>query len=172
MKNLGLGFILALLACDSTATTSDSGRAAPQEAVAEVPEIKGRVSDHAGLLSPDERAELELLLSDFEARTQNEFAVLTVPSTGAETIEEFSLRVARKWGVGREGLDNGLLIVVARDDRKVRIEIGDGLRQGPIPDSVAQGVMDGHLIPAFAEGRWAEGLNAGLQALIAATDQE
>ena len=113
-----------------------------------------------------------MLLSDFEERTTNEFAVLTVPSTGAETIEEFSLRVAREWGVGKKGLDNGLLIVVARDDLTARIECADGLSQGRIPDSTAREVMERHLVPAFAEGRWAEGLISGLQALIAATDQE
>ena len=89
----------------------DPATTAPQE----VPEIQGWVSDHAGLLSPDERAGLELLLSDFEARTQAEFAVLTVSSTGGETIEEFSNRVAREWGVGKKGLANGLLVVVAED---------------------------------------------------------
>ena len=93
-----------------------------------------------------------------------------MPSTGTETIEEFSLRVAREWRLGLKGLDNGLLIVVARDDREARIEVADGLTQGPIPDSVAREVMERHLLPAFAEGRWSQGLNAGIRALIAATD--
>ena len=154
-------------ACGSSVASSS----VPLEAAKELPEPVGWVSDLAELLSPSERTELELFLCQFEARTGNEFAVLTVPSTGPEKIEEFSLRVARDWGMGKPGLDNGLLILVARDDRLARIEVGTGLSQGPIPDSVALEVMKCDMVPAFAEGRWADGLHAGLQALFAAAEQ-
>lgn len=149
----------------STSEVVDSGLAIPI-----TPEAQGWVSDHAGLLTLDERASLESQLSAFEARSGVEFAILTVPSTGAESIAEFSLRVAREWGVGKKKSENGLLIVVAREDRRARIEVADGLAQGSIPDSLAQDVMTRLMVPAFRDGRWADGLVAGTRSLIAAAE--
>ena len=160
--------VLAATLSANACSPSDAGE--ETRAVLDVPEVHGWVSDHASPLSQEDRAELESLLSDFEARTQVELAVLTVPTTGTETIEEFSLRVANEWGVGKKGLDNGLLIVVARDDRRARIEVAEGLSQGPVPDSVAQTVLRDHLVPAFAEGRFAEGLDSGIRAVMSVVE--
>lgn len=162
--------LLAIAACSPSQQGPARAITEPGEAT-ELPENRGRVSDLADLLSSSEEAGLAQVLAAFEARTGNEFAVLSVVSTEPETIEEFSLRVARGWGIGKKGIDNGLLIVVARDDRRSRIEVGSGLSQGPITDSLSQEVMARELVPAFADGRWADGLHAGLQALMVATEQ-
>ena len=157
---------LGLGACHPADTTA--GRAATST---DVPEALGWVSDHAGLLQPADLDRLEQLLLDFERETGNEFAVLLVASTNGEAIEAYSLRVAREWQIGKPGFGNGLLIVVASEDQKVRIEVADGLSAQSISDSVAKDVIDRHFLPAFADEAWGDGLYRGIQALIQATEE-
>lgn len=158
---LSMTLAASLLSCDRPATGRHIDKAFVQ-----TPDVLGWVSDHAALLSSEERVELATLLAEFEARTGNGFAVLTVPTTGPESIEEFSLRVAREWGVGKQKLNNGLLIVLAYHDASARIECGEGLAKSTVPDAVAEEVMDDHMVPAFSEKRWHEGLMSGLTALM------
>jgi uncharacterized protein len=144
--------------------------AAPASAL-EVPALRGRVNDLAGLLPAARREALEQKLAAFEAETSHQIVVLTVPSLEGEPIEEFALRVAEAWAPGHRGLDNGILLVVAPRDRAVRVEVGYGL-EGVVPDAVAARIVRDHLIPEFRAGRMAEGIEAGVASLCAAARGE
>jgi uncharacterized membrane protein YgcG len=129
-----------------------------------VPTLTARVTDLTGTLSSSQRSALEAELQAIEARSTNQIAVLMLPTTKPETIEQYSIRVVEAWKLGQKGKDNGLLILVAKDDRKVRIEVGYGL-EGVIPDAVARQVIDGLITPRFKQGDFAGGLTAGIQQL-------
>ena len=138
-----------------------------------VPPLKAHVTDLTGTLSADERTALEKGLQALESRNGSQIAVLMVPTTQPETIEQYSMRVAEAWKLGKKGVDNGLLLLVAKDDRKVRIEVGYGL-EGVIPDVVAHRIIDEVITPAFKDGEYMRGLAVGLfrlEALIAETSQ-
>jgi uncharacterized protein len=133
-----------------------------------VPPLKARVTDLTGTLSRDQAAALEADLAQFEKSRGSQIAVLLVPSTQPETIEEFSIRVAEIWKLGRKGVDDGILVLVAKNDRKLRIEVGRGL-EGAIPDAVAKRIVAEVIGPRFKEGDFHGGLKAGvakLQAVI------
>ena len=145
--------------------------APPVWALREVPELRGRVTDTAGLLTPDAARRLEAQLAALERETTHQVAVLTVPGLAGEDIESFSLRVAETWALGHEGLDNGALIVVASEDRKARIEVGYGL-EGVIPDAVAARILRERMIPRFRAGDLAGGIADGAEAVVAAARGE
>lgn len=133
-----------------------------------VPPLKARVTDLTGTLSRDQAAALEADLAQFENSRGSQIAVLLVPSTQPETIEEFSIRVAETWKLGRKGVDDGILVLIAKNDRKLRIEVGRGL-EGAIPDAVAKRIVAEVISPRFKEGDYHGGLKAGvakLQAVI------
>ncbi len=133
-----------------------------------VPPLKARVIDLTGTLSRDQAAELEADLARFEKARGSQIAVLLVPSTQPETIEAFSIRVAEAWKLGRKGVDDGILVLVAKNDRKLRIEVGRGL-EGAVPDAVAKRIVAEVIGPRFKEGDFHGGLKAGvakLQAVI------
>jgi uncharacterized protein len=132
----------------------------------EIPELKANVNDLAGLLSPSEQSALQTKLSAHEDATGQQFALLTMPSLEGESIDEFSIRVVEKWKLGQKKVDNGLLVLVAKNDRTLRIEVGYGL-EGEITDAFTARVRHEVLNPAFREGRYAEGLNAAFDLLIA-----
>ncbi|MCX7961222.1 MAG: YgcG family protein [Burkholderiales bacterium] len=142
-------------------------------AIAEVPvpPLKARVTDLTGTLSASERETLEARLADFERRRGTQFAVLLVPTTKPEEIEQYAIRVAEAWKIGRKGVDDGLILLVAKDDRRVRIEVGYGL-EGAIPDSVAKRVIEERIVPRFREGDFYGGLASGLEALIRLAEGE
>ncbi len=141
-------------------------------AALEVPEKpQGRVSDFAGLLSPGDRGRIESRLRAVEEAGSNQFAVAIFRSLEGESLEDFSIRLAEAWKVGHAGRDNGLLLLVFVDDRKVRIEVGYGL-EGAIPDAVAGRVIRDVLAPRFREGAYAEGILAAVEALDAASRGE
>jgi uncharacterized protein len=146
--------------------------ARPAGAVLEVPTLRGRVNDLAGLLPAPEARRLEERLAHFESETTHQVVVLTIPSTEGEAIADFSIRVFEVWRLGRKGLDNGVLLVVAPEDRAAWITTGYGL-EGAIPDAVAARIVRERMAPRFREGRMAEGLRAGAEALMeaAATEQ-
>jgi len=121
---LGLTFIRRIAAALVTALLLTTGFPALG---LDVPRLKGRVNDYAGLLSPGQAARIEQALQKHEMQTTNQIVLLTVPSLEGEDIEGFSIRVAEAWKVGQKGRDNGVIFVVARDDRKMRIEVGYGL---------------------------------------------
>ena len=114
----------------------------------DAPQLTGRVNDYARLLSPEAAASLEQKLAGFEREQSTQIVVLTIPSLQGDEIDGFSIRVAEKWKLGRKGKDNGVLLVLAQAERKVRIEVGMGL-QGVLPDittaQIIRNVMRPHL---------------------------
>jgi uncharacterized protein len=136
-----------------------------------VPDLTGPVVDRAGLLSRAEARRLEQLAQAARAGGGSGQAVqlqyLIVPSLEGDALEDFSIRVAEAWRLGTKGKDDGVLVVVARDDRKVRIEVGGGL-EGQLTDAQSSRIIRGVIAPAFREGRYGDGLyDAGLQILSA-----
>jgi uncharacterized protein len=131
-----------------------------------IPPLSARVTDLTQTLAPAETAALEAKLADWEARTSNQLAVLVVPTTQPEPIESYALRVAEKWKIGRKGQDNGALFLIAKNDRKMRIEVGYGL-EGTLTDVTARRIIAENVAPAFRENRFAAGINAGVDRMIA-----
>ncbi len=131
-----------------------------------VPPLTGRVVDVASALKPAQRAELEAKLQAFESETGSQIAVLIVPTTQPEPIEAYSIRVVDAWQLGRKGIDDGLLVLLALQDRAVRIEVGRGL-EGAIPDAIAKRIIEEKMLPAFRQGEIYRGLTAGLRQIMA-----
>jgi len=131
-----------------------------------IPPLTARVTDLTQTLAPAETAALEAKLADWEARTSSQLAVLVVPTTQPEPIESYALRVAEKWKIGRKGQDNGALFLIAKNDRKMRIEVGYGL-EGTLTDVTARRIIAENVAPAFRENRFAAGINAGVDRIIA-----
>jgi hypothetical protein len=117
-----------------------------------VPPLVGRVVDQTGTLSSDEMASLNQTLRNFEARKGSQVAVLIVPTTAPETIEQYSLRLAEAWKIGRKKIDDGAVLVVAKDDRKLRIEVGYGL-EGALTDVTSKRIIDEIITPRFRSRR-------------------
>lgn len=133
-----------------------------------VPPLKARVTDLTGTLDRDQAASLEADLAQFEKSRGSQIAILLVPTTQPEPIEAYSIRVAEAWKLGRKGIDDGILVLVAKNDRKLRIEVGRGL-EGAVPDAVAKRIVAEVIGPRFKEGDFHGGLKAGvakLQAVI------
>jgi len=139
--------------------------ASPAVAQPEVPELTGRVVDRAGLLSPATERALTEQLAAHEEATGNQVAVLTIESLQGRPIEEYSLQVARTWGLGQEEFDNGVLLLIAEQDREMRIEVGYGL-EGALPDVVASRIIRYELRPAFRQGDFDGGVQAGVSAIL------
>jgi uncharacterized protein len=137
-----------------------------------VPPLEGRrVVDLTGTLSAEAVAALDDKLAAFEGRKGSQIAVLLVETTAPEAIEQFSLRVAEAWRLGREGVDDGVLFLAALGDRRMRFEVGYGL-EGAVPDALARRIIAETIAPRFYEGDFAGGLDAGLDALIGVIDGE
>src|SRR6185503_17049933 len=117
------------------------------------------------------KAALEQMLQAFEARKGSQIAVLMVRTTGGEPIEQFALRVAEQWKLGRKGVDDGALLVVAKDDRAMRIEVGYGL-EGALNDATAKRIVSDVITPRFREGDFFGGLSAGVDRMIRVIDGE
>ncbi|CAI8928975.1 TPM domain-containing protein [Methylocaldum szegediense] len=131
-----------------------------------VPPLRARVTDLTGTLKSDERAALESRLAAFEAEKGSQVAILLVPTTSPETIEQYSIRVVDAWKLGRKGIDDGVLILLALQDRTVRIEVGRGL-EGAIPDAIANRIVEDVMIPYFKLGDFYGGLSKGLDSVFA-----
>jgi uncharacterized protein len=132
----------------------------------EVPQLRARVNDLANVLAPDQARALELKLETHEQATGQQFVLLTVPSLEGDPIEDFSIRVVEQWKLGQKKVDDGLLMIVAPNDRKLRIEVGYGL-EGQVPDAFAAAVIREVLTPAFRRGAYAEGIDQAFDLLIA-----
>jgi uncharacterized protein len=146
--------------------------ALPLAAQQPVPRLTGRVVDVTSTLTAGERAALEQKLAALEQRKGSQVAVLMVKSTEPEAIEQFSLRVAEAWKIGRgDRTDDGIVVVVAKDDRRMRIEVGYGL-EGAVPDALAKRIIAEQITPHFRDGDYAGGLNAGVDALAKLVDGE
>ena len=136
------------------------------DALKPVPALSARVTDLTSTLSAAERASLESKLAAFEQATGAQMAVLLVPTTLPEPVEAYAIRVADAWKIGRKGRDDGVLLVVAKDDRRLRLEVGYGL-EGAIPDAVAKRIVAEDVAPRFREGRYADGIDAAADRVIA-----
>ncbi len=130
-----------------------------------VPPLQARVTDLAGLLTLVQRQNLEQDLREFESRRGSQIAVLIVPTTQPEAIEQYSMRVAESWKLGRKGTDDGVLLLIAKDDRAMRIEVGYGL-EGVIPDVIANRVIDEIIVPFFKQGDFYGGIQTGMHRLM------
>ncbi|WP_027158463.1 TPM domain-containing protein [Methylobacter luteus] len=136
-----------------------------------VPALQARVTDLTGTLSPAQQSRLEQALMEFEARKGSQIAVLIIPTTQPEAIEQYAMRVAETWKLGRKGIDDGVLLLVAKEDRALRIEVGYGL-EGVIPDAVAKRVISEIIIPYFKQNDYFGGIEAGVSRLIRLIDGE
>ena len=144
---------------------------APALANVAVPPLVGRVVDQTGTLGSGDVATLNQTLRYFEARKGSQIAVLIVPTTDGEAIEQFSLRVAETWKIGRKKIDDGALLVVAKNDRHLRIEVGYGL-EGALTDVTSKRIIDEIITPKFKSGDFAGGISAGVDRIIRVIDGE
>ncbi|KPJ76196.1 MAG: methanol dehydrogenase [Deltaproteobacteria bacterium SG8_13] len=138
---------------------------ASRAAALDVPPLQGRVNDTAGILSPATERQLDAVLKDLEQTDSTQIVVLTVPSLQGENLEEFSIRVAEKWQIGQKGLDNGALLLIAKKERKLRIEVGYGL-EGRLTDLVSGRIIRNVIVPRFREGSFDQGVADGVAAMI------
>lgn len=144
---------------------------APAFADVVVPALTGRVVDQTGTLSSSDQAGLSRALTDFEKRKGSQIAVLIVPTTQPESIEQFSIRVAEAWKIGRSKVDDGAILLVAKNDRKLRIEVGYGL-EGALTDVTTKRIIDEVIAPRFKTGDFAGGISAGVDRIIKVIDGE
>src|SRR3954464_1546756 len=159
--NAAKACLLALLLCWSYAALADVA----------VPPLTGRVVDKTATLSSGDIASLDKTLKDFEARKGSQVAVLIVPTTQPETIEQYSIRVAEAWKIGRKKIDDGAILVVAKEDRKLRIEVGYGL-EGALTDVTAKRIIDEVITPKFRSGDFAGGIRDGVDRMLRVIDGE
>lgn len=131
----------------------------------EVPYLTGRVTDNAEVLKAETQQQLAAYLKSYEEETTNQIAVLTVPSLDGEDIESYAEQVFNTWKLGRKGKDNGVLLLVAPNERRMRIEVGYGL-EGRLTDVAASRIIRGVMAPFFQEGDFSDGVEAGVQAII------
>jgi uncharacterized protein len=136
-----------------------------------VPPLSGRVVDQTGTLSSGDIASLTQKLRDFEARKGSQIAVLIVPTTQPEEIEQYSIRVAEAWKIGRKKIDDGAILLVAKNDRKLRIEVGYGL-EGALTDVTSKRIIDEIITPKFRSGDFAGGISDGVDRMIGVIDGE
>jgi len=136
-----------------------------------VPPYSARVIDLTGTLSGSAVASIEAKLADLETRKGSQIAVLIVPTTVPEEIEQYSIRVADAWKAGRKNIDDGAILLVAKNDRRVRIEVGRGL-EGAMPDAIANRIIDENITPRFKAGDFDGGIAAGVDKMIAVVDGE
>jgi uncharacterized protein len=141
------------------------GWALPALALVAVPPLTGRVVDQTGTLSSGDIAQLTQTLADLEKRKGSQIAVLIAPTTDGEAIEQFSLRVAEAWKIGRKKVDDGALLVIAKNDRHLRIEVGYGL-EGALTDVTTKRLIDEVITPKFRSGDFAGGISAGINRMI------
>ena len=144
---------------------------AVQAADVAVPALTQRVTDLTGTLSPEQQASLEAKLAQFERQKGSQIAILVLPTTQPEDIAQYAIRVVDAWKLGRKGVDDGVLILVAKDDRKMRIEVGYGL-EGAIPDAYAKRIIAENMVPSFKQGDFFGGLNAAADQLIGLVNGE
>jgi uncharacterized protein len=154
-------FVLALLLCWTQAALAEIA----------VPPLTGRVVDITGTLSGNDIAAQSQRLQDLQRRKGSQIAVLIVPTTAPETIEQFSIRAAEAWKIGRKKIDDGALLVVAKNDRKLRIEVGYGL-EGALTDVTARRIIDETIVPRFRSNDFAGGIDAGITRMIGVVDGE
>jgi uncharacterized protein len=159
--NAARASILALLLCWACSAL----------ALVAVPALSGRVVDQTGTLAAGDIASLTQQLKDLETRKGSQIAVLIVPTTDGEAIEQFSLRVAEAWKIGRKKIDDGALLVIAKNDRRLRIEVGYGL-EGALTDATTKRIIDEDITPKFKTGDFAGGVSAGVERMVRVAEGE
>ena len=159
--NAARASLLALLLCWASSAL----------ALVAVPPLSGRVVDQTGTLTAGDIDSLTQTLKDLETRKGSQIAVLIVPTTDGEAIEQFSLRVAEAWKIGRKKVDDGALLVIAKNDRRLRIEVGYGL-EGALTDVTTRRIIDEIITPRFKAGDFAGGISAGVNQIIKVIDGE
>jgi uncharacterized protein len=132
---------------------------------AELPALTGRIVDNAGMLDSATRATLTRKLEDFEKKSSDQIVVATVPDLDGDDIESYANRLFRAWGLGQAGEDNGVLLLVARDDRKMRIEVGYGL-EGSLTDLHSKLIIENTMVPAFRAGDYSGGISKAVDDVI------
>ena len=137
----------------------------------DVPPLNGRVNDYAGMISPGVRSQLENELTNFERTDSTQIVILTITSLEGDSLEDFSIRVAEAWKIGQKGKDNGAILLVSKNDRKTRIEVGRGL-EGKLTDLVSGRIVQLVINPQFKRGDFDAGFQAGVRAMIDATRGE
>lgn len=138
----------------------------PQLACAlEVPQLRGRVNDYANMLSPGSAERLEQVLADFERSDSTQIVVLTINSLEGESLEGYSIKVAEAWQIGRTKLDNGVILLIAKQERKIRIEVGLGL-EGVLTDLVSGRIIRGDMSPHFRKNDFDTGITAGVSSVM------
>lgn len=135
------------------------------------PELSGRVVDEANLLTPAKEAEISGMLRAHEDATGNQMVVVTVQGLQDRSIEEYAIELGRHWGIGREDRDDGVLFLIAPNERQVRIEVGYGL-EGLLTDARASVIIQNSIIPAFRSGDRVKGIMQGVEGILAALEQE
>ncbi|EFI52650.1 YgcG family protein [Afipia sp. 1NLS2] len=153
--------VLAFLLCWAAVAVADVA----------VPQLTARVTDQTGTLSAADISNLDQKLAAFEARKGSQIAVLIVPTTQPEDIAQYSIRVVEQWKLGRKGVDDGVLLLVAKDDRRLRIEVGYGF-EGALPDVTANRIINEIITPKFRQGDFAGGIDAGVDRIIKVIDGE
>jgi uncharacterized protein len=164
--NAAKASLLALLLCWAFAVPGDVAHADVA-----VPPLVGRVVDQTGTLSANDVSSLNQTIRAFETRKGSQIAVLIVPTTDGEAIEAFSLRVAEAWKIGRKKIDDGALLVIAKNDRHLRIEVGYGL-EGALTDVTSKRIIDEDITPKFKAGDFSGGISAGVDRMIRIIDGE
>ena len=149
--------LAAITACIGLAFAAVSALGAVQ--------LDGRVNDHAAILSAASVSQLETVLTELERSDSTQIAVLTVPSLGGQNLEEFSLQVAEQWKLGQQGTDNGALLLIAMEERKIRIEVGYGL-EGTLTDMVSGRIIRNIITPQFRQGNFNKGVIDGVTAMV------
>ena len=156
-------------ATEQNKTVKETTTQTSNEKSSNFPALTGRVVDQVSVLSPSIKDELETMLATHENNTTNQVVVVTIKSLGNVQIEEYSLELARRWGIGQKGKDNGVVLVVAPNDKQVRIEVGYGL-EGTLTDALSSNIINYYIIPEFKKGDIQNGINIGTQKIIALLD--
>lgn len=159
-------FLFSLLALPAWAA-----QGAETDGLVRIPVLTARVTDLTGTLSAGQKSGLEQKLAAFEARKGAQVAVLLLPTTQPESIEQFGIRLFDAWRIGRKGVDDGALLIVAKDDRRLRIEVGYGL-EGALNDATAKRIISETITPLFKAGDFPGGITAGVEAMLKVIDGE
>jgi uncharacterized protein len=137
----------------------------------DVPRLKGHVNDDAAILSASTKRQLEAALTDLEQNDSTQIVVLTIPSLKGDSLEDFSIRVAESWKIGQKNLDNGAILLIVKNDRKIRIEVGYGL-EGRLTDLLSGRIIRNVIAPRFRSGQFEQGISDGVAAMIGAVRGE
>jgi uncharacterized protein len=157
-------FAVSVCACSAVAKRENTGSSDDSGGIP-VPQLTSRVVDKADLLLPSDQERLAKLSQAYEQETGHQIAVLIIPTLGGEAIESFCLRTANTWRLGRKGIDDGILVCLAPNERKVRIELGVGISRY-ISNADAANIIEDDMTPAFKKGDFAGGLEKGLERLM------